>query len=330
MISIIIPVFNTASYLKDCIDSVIGQTFQDWECILIDDGSTDGSRQICDEYASIDRRIRVIHQQNKGLVNVRNTGLREARGEFIAWVDSDDSVHPLWLETLYEIMSTNDCDISMVGVLAYHDNLFPTDYVAKKYVAKKQEACKIPTCQLVYQLYNNQINAFVWNKLYRRIFIGNTTFKVKGAEDRYFNLMLFLKGASLFKTDMPLYFYRIRKGSITNGYDTTWTANNLISRCKIYSNYLEADNKLKYKVTLLTDLYERLLSVNSNQIQYKHCSPELIKNTSRYIFDRTYHDFITCDNIQKKLKLKVYILYNFPLLYSVLIKSINYTRKILH
>lgn len=319
MISIIIPIHNTAPYLRECLDSLICQSHQDWEGILIDDGSTDGSGNICDDYALKDQRIRVIHQHNQGLVKTRNTGLQESSGEFITFLDSDDSVHPQWLETLYDIITTNDCDISIVGVLSYHDNQFPINFEAGQH-----EAQRIPTDQLVSKLYNNQVNAFVWNKLYRKAFIGNTLFAVDKAEDRYFNLMLFIKGAKVFKTDTPLYYYRLRKGSITNTYDATWIANNLISRCNIYSLYKEADDELKYKSTLLKDLYERLLMINLKQILYMECPAGLIKHTSEITRKHTYHDFIMCNEIPSKLKLKAQLLYRFPLIYKSFYKLRNF------
>ena len=90
LISVIIPVYNTAQYLSLCIESVLAQTYRDIEILLIDDGSTDGSSRICDEYAYRDARIKVIHQVNSGVVAARKTGLKEAKGELIGFVDSDD------------------------------------------------------------------------------------------------------------------------------------------------------------------------------------------------------------------------------------------------
>src|SRR5574344_1670943 len=90
LISVIIPIFNAEKYLNRCIDSIISQTYHNLEVILLDDGSTDNSGNICDEYALKDSRIRVIHQSNKGLVATRQVGISIAKGEYIAWVDSDD------------------------------------------------------------------------------------------------------------------------------------------------------------------------------------------------------------------------------------------------
>ena len=94
LISIIIPVFNGENYLRQCIDSVISQTYKEWELILIDDGSTDQSPDICNAYATEDKRIKVIHQRNSGQATARNNGLALAKGEYISFIDCDDWLEP--------------------------------------------------------------------------------------------------------------------------------------------------------------------------------------------------------------------------------------------
>ena len=100
-ISIIVPVYKVEQYLRRCLDSIVAQTFTDWECILIDDGSPDNSGRICDEYAEKDKRFRVFHQENVGVSAARNKGLDEARGEWIGFVDSDDWIEKEMYEYLY-------------------------------------------------------------------------------------------------------------------------------------------------------------------------------------------------------------------------------------
>ncbi len=100
MISVIIPVYNTAPYLNRCVQSVIDQLYQDWECILVDDGSTDDSGRLCDKWALCDSRVKVIHQVNQGVSSARNHGLEKSKGEYICFIDSDDWVEPEYLEDL--------------------------------------------------------------------------------------------------------------------------------------------------------------------------------------------------------------------------------------
>lgn len=123
VISVIIPVFNVEKYLNRCLDSVCSQTFPDFECILVDDGSQDNSPAICDEYCLKDARFRVIHKtQNEGLPKARKTGLDNANSEFVMHLDSDDWLEPDALEILYENQRKNDADIVQANYKMYYDN----------------------------------------------------------------------------------------------------------------------------------------------------------------------------------------------------------------
>lgn len=119
MISVIIPVYNTVKYIDKCVLSVLMQTFLDWECLLIDDGSTDGSESRCDFWAKKDRRIRALHQTNKGVSAARNVGLDNARGDYVSFIDSDDWVDCDYLQQLYDILQNTDSEMSLVGF--YYD-----------------------------------------------------------------------------------------------------------------------------------------------------------------------------------------------------------------
>ena len=110
-ISVIIPVYNTKPYLSRCIDSVLKQTYEDWELLLVDDGSTDGSGQICDEYAQVDLRIKAFHNRNQGPAASRNYGIREAAGNFVMFVDSDDWLDEEMLRTMYGHMQETGAGI---------------------------------------------------------------------------------------------------------------------------------------------------------------------------------------------------------------------------
>ena len=123
-ISVIVPVFNTAKYLDECITSILTQTYSDFELLLVDDGSTDGSGQICDNYAIIDDRIRVFHQLNQGVSSARNTALDHAAGEYVIFLDSDD----YWLindclETLYKTVTVKKADVVRGEYLAVDEKM---------------------------------------------------------------------------------------------------------------------------------------------------------------------------------------------------------------
>ena len=114
-ISIIVPVYKVEKYLRRCIDSIAAQTFTDWECILVDDGSPDDSGTICDEYAENDKRFRVFHQENAGVSAARNKGLDEAKGEWICFVDSDDWIEKEMLEKMYNLAVKNKAEVVVCG-----------------------------------------------------------------------------------------------------------------------------------------------------------------------------------------------------------------------
>ena len=112
-VSILIPVYNEEVYLPRCLDSIVGQTLQSWELLLVDDGSTDRSGSICDSYAARDSRIRVIHQENAGISAARNAGLAAAAGKYIGFVDSDDWIAPEMFQRLLTIAGETDCPLVM-------------------------------------------------------------------------------------------------------------------------------------------------------------------------------------------------------------------------
>ena len=112
LVSIIVPIYNVEKYIKECIDSIINQTYKNLEIILVDDGSPDCCPKICDEYSKKDKRIKVIHKENGGLSSARNAGLDVAKGEYVSFIDSDDVVDEKFIETLYNLCIENNCDIS--------------------------------------------------------------------------------------------------------------------------------------------------------------------------------------------------------------------------
>lgn len=121
-ISVIVPVYKVEPYLRKCVDSILGQTFRDFELILVDDGSPDGCPEICDKYAEKDSRVKVIHKENGGLSSARNAGLDVAKGEYIAFVDSDDWINPEMLEIMQNRMQQHHADVAICGVESVYED----------------------------------------------------------------------------------------------------------------------------------------------------------------------------------------------------------------
>lgn len=123
LVSVIVPIYNVEAYLERCVDSIINQTYKNLEIILVDDGSPDRCGEICDEYASKDSRIVVIHKENGGLSDARNAGIEKAQGEYLSFVDSDDWIEPNMIEVLYKACVDNSTKMAYCGICDVHENL---------------------------------------------------------------------------------------------------------------------------------------------------------------------------------------------------------------
>ena len=219
--SVILPVYNVAPYLERCIGSILTQNFEDYEIILVNDGSTDISGQICDGYAEKYPNIRVIHKSNGGLASARNAGLELAEGEYVWWVDSDDWIEPGALEQLHKASCDNKPDIVKFHYFRVEKesqeipcNIEPGEYVGEEAVGK-----------LLHKAFYNTGKYLLSAcfHMYRRSFLKrtNVTFipeKKVGSEDYLFNLCVLPMAQSVCVLAAPLYSYFLREGSLTQTY----------------------------------------------------------------------------------------------------------------
>ena len=135
MVSIIVPIYNVESYLDECIHSIVKQTYTDWECILVNDGSTDKSGEICDTWAKKDQRLNVIHQTNQGVSSARNKGIQYAKGEYITFIDSDDWIEDDYIETLTKEIAKNSSELIVSGVIMNFKNGDTAIYTPEHYLS---------------------------------------------------------------------------------------------------------------------------------------------------------------------------------------------------
>lgn len=228
IVSVIVPVYNVEDFLSDCIESIINQTYDNLEIILVDDGSKDSSGKICDEYQSKDERIKVIHKPNGGLSDARNAGIEVSTGEYISFIDSDDFIDLNTYERLIPVLLNHKADILRFDYKMYGGGKYQKH--SPHYKAKGITFYK--GLDALKSLLTSQLNCSAWDKIYRKEVIGDTRF-IKGRlnEDIIFLFEILQKTNVVVETNDVLYFYRVRNGSISNG--------NMISSLDMLKNYDE-------------------------------------------------------------------------------------------
>lgn len=232
MISVIVPVYRVEQYLRQCVDSILNQTYEDLEVLLIDDGSPDRCGEICDEYAEKDDRVHVFHTENRGLSAARNLGLREAKGEYIGFVDSDDWIEPDMYEVLLRRLQESGADISVCGISDEYVNNKTTTYCSDK-IYDSIEAVKALIC--------GDLGNQMMNKLWTRKAAAQLQFPEGHAYEDIFVVYKVLGNIeTVAAVNKTLYRYRQRRGSITRSFSMTnlidyWNANH--ERC----NFLRSE-----------------------------------------------------------------------------------------
>lgn len=212
-ISIIVPVYNVEKYLIPCIDSILAQSFPDFELILVDDGSTDSCPDICDEYAMLDNRITVFHQKNQGQSVARNVGITKARGKWICFIDSDDIAHPQMLELLQRAIQDTGARISMCS--AVEDDTPPRCFTAE---ANASYSAHIVDETYLLNLFENKAYRpwTVWAKLIDREILVKYSFAPgKFFEDNAVVCKWLMEAETVCDTDACLYFYRVNPNGTT-------------------------------------------------------------------------------------------------------------------
>jgi len=213
LISIIIPVYKVKPYLRKCVDSVLAQTYSNLEIILVDDGCPDNCGKICDEYAEKDKRIMVVHKENGGLSDARNAGLDIIKGEYVAFVDSDDWVTPKYIEDMYENLRKYDADISLSGAIYVYENNKKDMVLA----ISKNEGLYTQKEAVENLFYQKGIYPSAWAKLYKTELFNTIRYpKGKLNEDSATTYKIFCLCDKISYTNANNYCYLQRIGSIEN------------------------------------------------------------------------------------------------------------------
>ena len=205
LVSVIIPVYNVEKYLSCCLDSVLSQTYREIEIWLVDDGSTDGSGAVCDEYASKDDRVTVIHQENRGLSGARTAGLAGAQGEYICFVDSDDCAHPRMIECLIEAAQSHGASAAKCRF-----ERIPEEVRRAPAKAVKEETARVLSAEeMLRLLVTDAWIGPVWAAVYKRELLEGLLFE-EGVtfEDIPYVPQVYARADRIDLLEMPLYYYR--------------------------------------------------------------------------------------------------------------------------
>ncbi|MGN0919431.1 MAG: glycosyltransferase family 2 protein, partial [Alphaproteobacteria bacterium] len=234
-ISLVIPVYKVEKYLPACLDSVLAQTFQEWEAICVNDGSPDGCGKILAEYGQKDKRFKIITQQNQGVSVARNEALEQAVGRYICFLDSDDELAPAFLEKMLTALKENQADIVSCEIQQGED---------------KKEWRELTSS---FQVYQNPFEAYmqgqlktyaaIWGKLYKKETLKGLDFKTEisqGGEDILYLYQAFYQAKKLIRLQEKLYFYRARPGSVMSSKLSERFVLGNIKTAELLSDYFES------------------------------------------------------------------------------------------
>ena len=323
-ISIIIPVYNVEKYLKQCLDSIINQTFIDFECICVNDDSTDNSLNILQEYAKKDKRIKIISQKNTGVAMARNTGLSVATGDYILFIDSDDFIDNNFCEVLYNDAKKYNCDISFAERFDFDNN------IKKKWSASKilgiTKNFEINNSNRFFYFYKFLIICSSVGKLIRRELIKTNNilfYNTRRAEDKPFSSLLALYVNSIYANNTVYYHYRLNNNrSLSKSMELTVKAD--LENLKILKKDIINRRKDDYSIIKIIDLAVCDILFGYFDIWNAGTLSRCSIKATKEIFQLTKNDYFTffnlkdilndCDN--KIIKTK-YNLFCFALKYNI-------------
>lgn len=294
LISIIIPVYNVIKYLDKCMKSVLNQTYHNLDIILIDDGSTDGSGELCDKYSKNDERVRVIHKSNGGISSARNAALDIINGDYICFVDSDDHIELNMIETLVTAVKENACEIAICGFYTEHDGEVSIEDPGVK------ESVIINSDEAIDELIEDKnVFNYVWDKIYVKALFDNIRFPVgRNYEDMAIMYLLFAHAKKICRIPERLYYYNKRAGSISDHRNNNkkWYLNCIdmltakLERHQFLQSSKNSYLEQKSMSSLISTVYEgiKLAHVYSEENRYKQ-----------------YMDFLKINN--KSIKQNLYV-----------------------
>lgn len=294
ILSIIVPIYNVSAFLHECIDSILSQTFTDFELILVDDGSTDDCGKICDSYAKSDSRIKVIHKENGGVVSARKSGLEIAKGKYAGYVDGDDWIDSRMYEHMIHYIQKYNCDMVMCDV--EHENKsvpFSSGSTIQDINGGFYDRTKLEKLIFPKMLYNGNFYEFgvypvVWNKLYKREKLINHQMEVdnniRTGEDVACVYPYLLECDSIYFTEnMSLYHYRRSRNQMTSAYDSSFFKSfkalyHFLSESDVAKSKYSSQLDYFFSFSVKTAISNELKSANPLSFKEKLINIETITN----------------------------------------------------
>lgn len=301
LISVVVPVYNVENYLDECIVSIINQSYFNIEIILVNDGSSDKSYDICEKYKSLDSRIKVIHKENGGLSSARNKGLELARGEYIVFIDSDDYIKNDYILLLYESISKMNSDISICEF-----ELIIKESIKEKNISLNPRNI-YSNIEVLKKTLLGEVECYAWNKMYKTALLKeNDIYYPEGKlyEDIPTFIKILLKAKRISFVKEQLYSYRIREGSITfeKNRKLINDFNYAINKANFLIEDIIAKNKIEEE---LMNFNIMLCIMNLNNLaKYTNYKNKIFYKEYRNIFNKRYLDYTIFSVIKNKYILK--------------------------
>lgn len=285
-VSLIIPVYNVETYLERCIESVLNQTYKDLEIILVNDGSTDTSGAMCDNFSQQDKRIKVIHQLNAGLSEARNTGLKHITGEFVMFVDSDDWLEKDAVSFLLEQLQRNNADMVVGGVSRTSEVKQYSQSNIEVVLMNQEEYAK-----KYFKIGSQSIEYYVWNKLYRKEIVEDILYPSGFfAEDVPTTFQYILKSEKIVVTNKIIYNYFINPNSLTSRFTERYF--DVLKGWDLVYNYAAQSSNKKYIEWAKLNRYRAdlaLLTEIALASNYKELRKDFSKNINQMLSDLRLH-----------------------------------------
>lgn len=301
LISVIVPVYNVEIYLKQCVDSILHQTYSNLQIILVDDGSTDSSGSLCDDFANMDNRIRVIHKQNEGLGYARNSGLDIATGDYVLFVDSDDYIHKDMVKRLIENLNKFSSDTSFCGYYTTYNDEKIEEHPAF------YNNCSFSDTEIIDNVLlemiggepsanqDTKLSMSVWHALYSLDIIKQNHIRFPSerqfiSEDIIFHIAYLHHSNNVCFQSTPLYYYRLtRNGSLTYRFNENELQRQIVQYNRLNSDLAEFLPKDKYILRTQRYFLGRIRTAINKAVSYK--------NTNRKFKLNKYIKFIVHNSV---------------------------------